>query len=531
VVARNPNLRQLELSLAGVSIGESAFAVALAVYAYGAGGATAVGIVGLVCLVPSAVTVPLGAWFGDKRERERVPLTLSLGSAAALGGCTVVFYYLERSEAAIFAIAGAPAALASLLWPVATALLPSLATTPTELIAANGASSTVDGLGTLAGPLAAGVLIATTSPGVVFGLAAGAFLWAAIMVARIDVQGRIRLGADPSRELLAGLRLLVRDRRAATVAGLFCAQTFVRGLLNVLVVVTSFRLLHAGGGWVGYLTAAMGVGGLLGGLGGATLAGRRLAVPFAVGLLAWGIPIALLAAAPYRASAFLLLVLVGAGNALEDVAGETLLQRLVDDQVLARVVGLSYGIAMALAGVGSIIAPALISGLGTRGALVATGCVLPALVLLSFRRLRRIDAGAAAPLAELELLHAVPMFAPLSVAAKEQVAARIVPVTAPAGSTIIREGEPGDRFYVIVSGLTAVSMGGRPLSDRGPGEYFGEIALLRDVPRTATITAREDTELRAIERDDFLAAVTGHSSSRSEAEIIVDERLATVPSA
>jgi CRP-like cAMP-binding protein len=153
------------------------------------------------------------------------------------------------------------------------------------------------------------------------------------------------------------------------------------------------------------------------------------------------------------------------------------------------------------------------------------------LVLLSFRRLRRIDAGAAAPLAELELLHAVPMFAPLSVAAKEQVAARIVPVRAPAGSTIIRVGDVGDRFYVIVSGLTAVTMGGRPLSDRGPGEYFGEIALLRDVPRTATITAREDTELRAIERDDFLAAVTGHSLSRSQAETIVDERLATVPTA
>src|SRR5207248_9432222 len=139
---------------------------------------------------------------------------------------------------------------------------------------------------------------------------------------------------------------------------------------------------------------------------------------------------------------------------LEDVAGETLLQRLVDDQVLARVVGLSYGVAMALAGAGSILAPALISGLGTRGALIATGCVLPALVLVSFRRLRRIDASADAPLAELELLQAVPMFAPLSVAAKEHVAARLVPVAAPAGTTIIRAGDVGDRFYVIVSGLT-----------------------------------------------------------------------------
>lgn len=526
-VARNPGLRQIAFSLAGVSLGESAFGVALAVYAYRAGGATAVGIVGLVCLVPSAVTVPLGSWFGDRHEREGVLVALALTCAAVLGGCTAAFYYSGRDEAAIFALAAAQAALASLIWPVATALLPSVATTPTELIAANAATSTVDGLGTLLGPLLAGILIATTSPGAVFAVSAGAFVWAATMVAAVRVEGRIRFDVEPGRELLAGLRLLVRDRRVATVSGLFCAQAFVRGIVSVLVVVTSFRLLHASDSWVGYLTAAMGVGGFAGGLGSTTLAGRRLAWPFTLGLLAWGIPVALLAAAPYRATALLLLAVVGIGNAFEDVAGETLIQRLVDDQLLARVAGLSYGLAMALAGIGAILAPALISALGTKGALVATGCVLPVLVALSFQRLRRIDAGAATPLAELDLLHAVPMFAPLSVAAKEQVAARLVPVSAPAGSTIIREGDAGDRFYVIVSGLTGVTTGRRRLSDRGRGEYFGEIALVRDVPRTATVTALEDTELRAVERADFLTAVTGHSVSRSQAERIIDERLAT----
>jgi len=150
-VARNPGLRQIAFSLAGVSLGESAFGVALAVYAYRAGGATAVGIVGLVCLVPSAVTVPLGSWFGDRHEREGVLVALALTCAAVLGGCTAAFYYSGRDDAAIFALAAAQAALASLIWPVATALLPSVATTPTELIAANAATSTVDGLGTLLG--------------------------------------------------------------------------------------------------------------------------------------------------------------------------------------------------------------------------------------------------------------------------------------------------------------------------------------------------------------------------------------------
>ncbi len=527
-IARNQNLRRIELALAGWNTCDAAFTVALAVFAYRVGGTTAVGIVGLITLLPTAVTVPFGASFADRHERERVLLAVSLVSAAAVGGCCAA-YYLDPSEALIFVLATIQASVSMLFWPVATALLPSLATTPGQLIAANGVASTIEGLGMLVGPLVAGVLIATTEPGAVFGLVAVVYLWVALLLVRLRVEGRVRLGTDPpGRQLLIAFRVLAEDREALLIGALFCCQTFVRGLLNVLIVVTAFQLLHAGGGWVGYLTAAMGVGGLVGGFGGLTLTGRRLAVPFALGLLAWGIPIALLAAGPYRVSALLLLAVVGAGNAIEDISGETLLQRLVDDHVLARVTGLLFGVAMAIAGLGSILAPGLVSILGTRGALVATGCLLPLLVLASSRRLRRIDALAAAPLPQLELLEAIPMFTPLPVAAKEQVAARLEPVTATSGETIVREGDLGDRFYVVVTGHVEVTQGNRQHGERGPGDYFGEIALLRDVPRTATVTACEDVELRSLERDAFLAAVTGHPRSRDAADEIVAERLANV---
>src|SRR5204863_1500008 len=252
--------------------------------------------------------------------------------------------------------------------------------------------------------------------------------------------------------------------------------------LNVLIVVVAFRLLHAGGGWVGFLSAAVGAGVLVGGFGSLALTGRRLAVPFAVGLLLWGIPIALVAASPHRLTAVLLLTAVGVGNALEDVAGIALLQRLASDELLGRVFGVLFGAATAGMGIGAIVAPALISGLGVRGALIATGALLPVLVAVSWPALRRVDGVAAAPTAALTLLGRVPMFAALSLAAKEQLAQSLVPVRVPGGGEVIAEGDVGDRFYIVGGGRLEVTSAGRHLRDLVPGDSFGEIALLRDVP-------------------------------------------------
>jgi hypothetical protein len=309
---------------------------------------------------------------------------------------------------------------------------------------------------------------------------------------------------------------------------LFGAQTLVRGSLNVLIVVLAFRLLDAGEGWVGFLTAALGAGGLIGAFGSVALAGRRLAVPFGLGLLLWALPIAALGLWPNKVSALLLLAVVGIGNSLEDVGGFTLLQRIVNDDVLARVLGVLWGLAMAGVGIGSVIGPPLIHAVGARGAAAAIGLFLAVVVGLAWPRLVAIDRAVAAPAEELAALDNVALFRGLSVVAKERLASSLIPLTYPAGAEIVREGEAGDRFYIIVEGETAISERGRP-AGRGPSEYFGEIALLRDVPRTATVSARTPVRLYALERDDFLAAVTGYSGGLEMGEAVVAERLAPTP--
>ncbi len=527
-VARDRNLRRLELAYGAAITSEWAFVVALGVFAYERGGATAVGILGLVRMLPAALATPFTAALADRYERERALVAVTLMSALALAASTALFYF-GRNEAAIFAFAAAHAVVSTLCRPAVAALLPSLATTPQQLVAANGASLTLEGLGTLVGPLIAGVVIATAGVGVVFAFGAVAYVAAAVTLAAIHIEGRLRFAHHRAEgDLTAGFKLLAREPQPRLIVALFVAQTVVRGALNVLIVVIAFQLLHAGGGWVGFLSGAVGAGTLVGGFASMALVGRKLAVPFGIGLLLWGIPIALVAATPHRLSALLLLAVVGVGNAVEDVTGETLLQRLIPDDLLGRVLGVMFGAATAGMGIGAIAAPALISGLGARGALVATGAFLPALVLLPWSGLRHIDQTAGAPSRQLELLDGVPMFAPLPVAAKEQVARSLIPVELSAGDEIVREGDVGDRFYIVVRGHAHVTSDGNRLGDRGPGDYFGEIALLRDIPRTATVTAIDEMELYALERGAFIDAATGHAAGREAGEEVVREQLARV---
>jgi hypothetical protein len=182
---------------------------------------------------------------------------------------------------------------------------------------------------------------------------------------------------------------------------------------------------------------------------------------------------------------------------------------------------------------GSIVAPAVVSLVGPRAALVAVGLVLPVLALLVWRRLVEIDRSAPGPAVQLSVIDRVPMLAPLSLAAKEHLATALVPVSIESGEVMMREGDPGDRFYIVADGeLEIVGDGLHRTAETG--DHFGEIALLRDVPRTATVRAVTDSQLYALERGDFLAAVTGHSDVRAAGEAIAAERLARggqVPSA
>jgi hypothetical protein len=288
-------------------------------------------------------------------------------------------------------------------------------------------------------------------------------------------------------------------------------------------------LLELGSSGPGFLNAAVGVGGLAGAVLALALVGRqRLAGDFGLGLILWGIPIALIGVWPHEAPALVLLAVVGIGNTLVDVAALTLLQRAAPDEVLARVFGVIESLLVGAIGLGAILAPVLVSAFGADGALIATGAFLAVLAAVSWPRLARIDAETAVPEREVALLTSLPLFAPLPPVTVEHLARSLRPVRVAAGEEIVREGEPGDRFYVVASGEVEVAADGKPLRTLGPGEYFGEIALLRPVPRTATVIARADAELLTLDRDEFVAAVTGHPESRDAADAVIGARLGTL---
>jgi MFS family permease len=525
-VMRNADLRRVELAWGASIAAEWAHFVALGIFAYNAGGTAAVGIAGLVRMLPAAVIAPLAGGLGDRFRRERFLLGIALVGSAALAASGVAFF-AGRSQVAIYLLAGVVGVSSTLFRPALQAILPSLARTPEELIASNGATSTIESLGMLAGPLVAGALVAVADPGVVFFVAAGALLVAAGLLARVRCEGRIQVTAadrgESARKLVLGGFRAINHPKPRLIVSLFFAQTFVRGSLNVLIVVFAFRVLDEGGGTVGLLMASIGLGGLVGAFWAMTLEGRRLAAPLGVALVFWGLPIALLAPRPYLPAALLLLAVVGAANSVEDVAGFTLLQRLVPDELLTRALGVTWGIAMGGLAIGSICAPAIVAAVGPRAAFAVVGAILPVLTLVCWRWLVRIDREVAAPAAELELVHGVPMFAPLSVAAKEHVASRLTMVPVAPGEVVVRAGDAGDRFYVVADGELEIDNGAHGVAGRG--DFFGEIALLRDVPRTATVKATAPSHLYALERDDFLAAVTGHSAGHAAGEEVVEERL------
>lgn len=528
-VFRERDLRYLELSFGLNVTAENAYLVALGVFAYDAGGATAVGLVGLIRMIPAGVAGLFGAVVADRYRREWLLRMLYL-ARAVLAGATAIAFFAGAPVALVFALAALLNICAVLLRPALWALLPDLARTPEQLVACNGVWSIFEGISWLAGPAVAAVLIGVASPGVAFVFAAAILVAAAVCslpVKAEQVVTRAPSGRRVVAETMEGVRFVARNRHTRVLYVLFGAQTTVRGALSVLIVVASIELLAMGEAGVGWLNSAFGVGGIAGAVASLSLIGRRrLAGPYALGLILWGAPIALLAAMPHPLTALLLLGMPGLGNAILDVSGFTLLQRLIPSNVMGRAFGALEAMVFATVGAGSVIASVLVGWLGTRGALIAVGSMLPVLAIASWPRLLSIDAITVVPERELALLRGVPMFAALPAVAMEHLAANIQAETVPARSVVIREGETGDRFYVIAAGDATVSVGRQTTQRLSAGDSFGEIALVRGVPRTATVKASSELELFVVPGEAFLAAVSGNVLSAAAADRTVTDRLA-----
>ena len=523
-VLESPALRRLQLAWVGSILGGWAYLVALGVYAYEQGGAAAVGLVGLIRLIPAALAAPFTSSLVDRFSRVRVMVASDLARCALMLGAAAMIA-ADGPAPVVYGLVALSTVCGTVFRPAQAALLPALVRTPTELTAANVASSTLESIGTFLGPALGGLLLAVSNPETVFAANAATFVWSALLVIglrrfedRVSRLHESRSKPAPRRRCPAGITTIAREPTLRTLVGLYGAQTLVAGALNVLVVVTSFELLGLDEAGVGLLYAAVGVGGLIGGFVALVLSpAGRLARDFAIGLALFGLPLALVGGAPISVVAVAGLAVLGIGNSIVDVNALTIMQRAVPDAVLGRALGALDGLLLATLGLGAIAAPVLIDAVGPEAALIATGA-LP-LPRSSPALARELDRTTAAP-GPTSLLRGVPILAVLPEPVLERLARDAAPMTFAAGAPIVREGEAGDRFYVVESG--EVEILGRRFAR---GEAFGEIALLRDVPRTATATAVTDVELVALEREPFVAAVTGHAPSAAAADTVIAARL------
>ena len=534
-VFRNPPLRNLALSWGAISIATWAFVIALAVYAFDYGGATAVGVVALIRLLPGAVASPLAGLVSDKHSRRRVLVwstalvTVTLAVAAAVG-------LADGPAALVFALAGLFTIASTPFLPAEAALMPQLAQTPRELAAANLIKNLMDNGGFLLGSIATGIALGLGSTGTAFALAAVAALGSLVAAVALpsDQRPDYARGIEAGKligETLGGFSLVLRDASLRLPGAMIALLAVVEGAADVLIVVTALDLLGLSDSSVGYLNAAWAIGGLIGGLSLAVLlnrghlirAGLAGSVLIAIGL---GLPSALVVAV----AAYVGFFLFGSGHSFVDVVANTLLQRLGDDESLGRIRGSLESVRLAATAAGSILVPVTIAMVGIRWTLFGTACLLLAYLIFRASKLTNLEMGAPLDEGHYELLRSSPIFAPLPVATLERICHEVEEEHVAADEDVIVQGELGNCFYLIESGEVEVFEDSEFRRRQGPGEGFGEIALLHATRRTATVRTKTPTKLLVLAGDVFVEAVTGHSRSNETAHNVAVERLGHVQS-
>jgi Cyclic nucleotide-binding domain/Major Facilitator Superfamily len=526
---RSPALRRAQLSFGAMWAGEWAVLVVVGVVAFRAGGTEAVGAVAVLRMLPAALVAPFAATLADTGRRERVLAWVGAIRAVTLGAAALVLA-LDGPAGAVYGLVVPATIVQTLYRPAHSALLPALCGSPAELTAANLVRGLLDSLATLLGPLLAAALLAAGGPALALAACAALSACGGALVVRLPYEPPPRAPAPPLRPAaaVAGIRALARDRALATITALTTIQTFTRGALSVFAVVVAIDLLDAGDAGVGLLNAAVGAGAVAGSLLALALLGPgRLATTFGLGVALWGLPLAGIGALPGLAAALALLAVVGVGNALVDVGAFTLPARLADESVLARVFAGFEGVLTLGAAAGAACAPAAIDLLGVRGALVAVGLLGPLATLAAWPALHRLDARMRVRDADIDLLQRVPMLRPLPEATLEQLAASLGRAEYEPGAMVFAQGDAGDRWYVVEHGAAEVLRDATLVGSLGRGEGFGEIALLRDAPRTATVRAARCGPLAvaSLGRERFLTAVAGYSASAAAGEQVVADRL------
>ncbi|HWF52221.1 MAG TPA: cyclic nucleotide-binding domain-containing protein [Solirubrobacteraceae bacterium] len=535
-VVGNPALRRVEAAFLGFGCGENGVWVSILVYAYERGGTAVAAAVAVIQLLPAAAVAPLASRITDRRGGA-VGLWIGYMAQAVSIAATGALLLSGAPSVVAYAAAVIAACAVTFTRPAQGALLPTLVEDPRELTAANVLAGWLESMSFLIGPAAAGVLIAVDGPGLACAAFAGVVAISAVLVAPLARRGRVASpspvreaeGEGDGGEVQQALRVVRSEPGVASLLGVVALQYVALGALDVLVVVIAISLLALGPAGAGYLNAAFGAGGVAGGiLAIGVIRPHRLARPLVLGGIAWGVAFLLLGAWPTAVGAFALLAAGGACRTVLDVSGRTLLQRTIPAHVRGRVFGLLEGASMLGFAAGSASVPLLAYLGGPRAAVAGIGVVLVAAVAMAARPLARLEATAPGDLTALALLRGSSIFGALAAPELEALARSLVREHANAGEVIVAEGDRGDRFYLVGAGTLTVSIGGIPKQEVGPGDGFGEIALLRDGLRTATVTAREPVTLYALAGTAFLDALTSSQHAQHAAEGVASKGLGKV---
>jgi MFS family permease len=539
---RNPDLRNIGFAYALFSASELGIWIIFLVFAYSRGGASAELVITLVQLVPSMVLGPSIGATADRWRPDRILVagytlqTVTIGAVAAAmatGAPVAVVYVL------------APLTCLSICMtrPSQSALLPSVVRTAEELTAANVMTGWTEGAAALVGPGLAGILLALFGEGTAMAAMGVLTLVATVLAWRVSLAVGTRAGGGPSPRsrpssdptvdrsptgARAGLRGTLFNPRIRVLLILTTFYFVLMGSMDYLCVVLALGILHMGAGGAGYLSAAIGIGALVAGFLTAFLVGRHpLARTLTVSLLGAVAALALVAALPRVGTALVLFVGVGLSLAVFNTTGKTLMQRAAPPDAIAG----AFAVLESLMDLGLILGSLLVwlayRIAGPRVALVAPAVAAVVLVAALWHRLRQVDEGASVPQVEIRLLRSIRIFAPLPAPSLEAVARELRPMAVAAGTRVVNEGEPGDRYYAVADGELEVRRGAERLGRIGRGDGFGEIALIRDVPRTATVTTVTDSLLYGLDGQLFVETVTGNAAASRATGAVVADHLAT----
>jgi CRP-like cAMP-binding protein/predicted MFS family arabinose efflux permease len=521
--------------------GDYAHLTLVYVFTFSVGGAAAVGAATVLNVLPSGLLGPLAATLATTRRPQR-HLAFGIGARALVMIATVIAVLSAAPVGVVLALVAADSLVSAAVRPLHGALVIRLADSAAEAAAGNAATSSLLSVSTLAGPALAGVALELFGIGWAF-IAPAAVFTVGTAAASLIVMPRADREREPGgtqssresgwRQLItagAGFRAILSSRPAGAATVLYFVNVAMMGIFDVACTSLADVRWRLGGGGVALIMTILGAGGLFGALATLSIVGRRgLARVLAWAMFGWAVTLAAIGAIVAPTFGLALTACVGAAGAIAYAVAPTLVQRSVARDAMVPAAASLPTLYLVGIAAGGIIAPLLINSVGVPTALGIAAGSAALVTLLAWPQLRHADALSAEDAANLAVIRATPQLAPLPAPALEQLARVATRLAVSVGSEVIRQGDRGDRFYMIGAGLADVTVDGRHVAVLGPGGSFGEIALLHNTPRSATVTAREDLELVAVDRAEFLGALSSDPGVVGRIGGMASTRLATPP--